>query len=748
VIARGLTNNLRRGSEALLLFRCRNRLVDLLLTVVVATAVVWSRFALLADGPWEWDEVAFARGVLEFDLAAYFPHPPGYPGWLAVGHLLTPLAGGASMVALQWASAAFSVTALWLLAALGRKVAPPSVAVAAALVVLAAPGPWLYAERGFSSTAASVLALGAAVVAAYGLQGRRPTAFTLFVAAAFLVRPNLLPPLAVLWVGVASVVRPWRRLVPGVGLAVAAGLVAVGLMVRAQGGWEAFITPFFSHSQRHFSRLVGNVAGYPELGLIKGLGGGLAATLVLVAAAVGLFVWWRRVGRRAAVLWIAVLVVAVAQLVWMQNRTYCRYSVGAQMALAPLVAGTAALAPPVVGCAGLLALAGWFSVGSLPLVHEQHTTQLAGWRALQLAEKEALRDGRTVVVESELHLFASYLWHLLDRKGVATPPRVLAPWDPGPWAGLEGSWLVAAVHRPFFPDSVYGREIGFGGLSAELRPLTQQRFLDAWVIDDPPLPIEGWWPGERLPSGRRFMWGSAGAELLVPPLPVGAKLGIGLRPAPGPEPLIVELNSREVARFDGEGGERRLWIEVGPTWAGVVSTLRFSRSESFAPGGGDTRQLAVQLFEVRALHPQRRWEGAVVHPWQRSALRVQLEGAYEAEDFGEAGEGVWLGPSARLTVPAGAGTLRLRLWAPRPSPPRTQILLAGRPVTGVLDIGSRPGEVEVLVVLGALEDGSVKLELVSDPYVPSVNGGDDHRELGVVLSGVRFEPLDEPDKAT
>ena len=129
---------LGRGSEALLLFRCRNRLVDLALTVLVATVVVWSRFALLADGPWEWDEVAFARGVLEFDLAAYFPHPPGYPGWLAVGHLLTPLAGGASMVALQWASAAFSVTALWLLAALGRKVAPPSVAVAAAVMVLAA----------------------------------------------------------------------------------------------------------------------------------------------------------------------------------------------------------------------------------------------------------------------------------------------------------------------------------------------------------------------------------------------------------------------------------------------------------------------------------------------------------------------------------------------------------------------------------------------------------------------------------
>jgi len=122
-------------------------------TSVTALLVAFSRFAYLANGPWEWDEVAFARGVLDFDLAAYFPHPPGYPGWLAVGHLLTPIVGE-PMVALQAASAAFSVAALWLLAALGRRVAHPSVAAAAAVLVLVAPGPWLYAMRGFSTTAA------------------------------------------------------------------------------------------------------------------------------------------------------------------------------------------------------------------------------------------------------------------------------------------------------------------------------------------------------------------------------------------------------------------------------------------------------------------------------------------------------------------------------------------------------------------------------------------------------------------
>ncbi|MBD3853677.1 MAG: hypothetical protein IFJ96_02755, partial [Acidobacteria bacterium] len=197
--------------DALLLFRLPRRLPDVLLTSATAALLIWSRFAYLANGPWEWDETLFARGILHFELAAHFPHPPGFPGWLAIGQALMPIVGD-PLLALQLASAAFSVIALWLLAALGRRVAPPAVAVAAALVVLAAPGPWLYAVRGFSTTAAAVLALGAAVVAAGGLEGRRVSAFSILVTASFLVRPNLLPVLALLWIGVAWSVRPRRRL--------------------------------------------------------------------------------------------------------------------------------------------------------------------------------------------------------------------------------------------------------------------------------------------------------------------------------------------------------------------------------------------------------------------------------------------------------------------------------------------------------------------------------------------------------
>jgi hypothetical protein len=722
-----------------LLFRLQNTTLDTVATVATALLVFISRFAYLANGPWEWDETLFARGILHFELAAHFPHPPGFPGWIAIGHCLTPVVGD-PLLALQIASAAFSVVALWVLAALGRRVSPPAVAVAAAMVVLAAPGPWLYSVRGFSSTAASVLALAAAAVAAGGLRGQRLTFFTLLVTASFLVRPNLLPVLGLLWLGVVWSERPLRRLVPGVLGATAAVAVAVMLMVRAEGGWDAFVAPFFAHSQRHFSRLAGNLGGYAELGLVKGLGGVLPATVLLLAAFCGAVVWARRVGRRGAVLWLSVLLVAVAQLMWMQNRTTGRYAVGVQMALAPLIAGAASLVPPAAGCTGLLLLSGWLGAGSHPLVEEQHETELPAWRAVNRARKDALQTGRTVILEPELHPFASYLWHLLERRGEPMPQKILSPWDPEPWAGVDGSWLVATVHRHLYPDAPRGRERFWGGVSAQLRPLTQQRFLEAWVIEDPPLPLEGWWPRERGLDGRGFMWGGPGAELLLPPMAIGSEFGCALRPASGADPMAVLIDGTTVANMDGDASEERLWIAVEEGMAGRPTHLSFERARGFPPSRGDSRPLSVQVFEVRILSSVDGWGGPVVHPWQRDALRIEVEGVYDGESFPDVGEGTWLKPRAVVRIPALRGQLRLRLWAPRPTPPRTVIRVGGQRVAGPFEIGTRPGIFEVEIPLGVLPGGQLEIEIVSESYRPADAGSGDQRRLGVVLSHLEFVP--------
>jgi hypothetical protein len=726
--------------DSLLLYRFPRKWLDLVATVTTALLVFASRFVYLADGPWEWDETLFARGILHFELAAHFPHPPGFPGWLAIGHLLMPMTRD-PLLALQMASAAFSVVALWPLAALGRKVAPPPIAVAASLVVLAAPGPWLFAVRGFSTTAAAVLALGAAAIVADGMKGGRLTTFTLLVSASFLVRPILLPALVVLWLGSVWGVRPLRRVLPGLAVGGAAVVVSVAAMARAEGGWAAFVAPFVAHSERHFSRLVDNLGGFPELGLVKGLGGTAPASVVLALAVLGIVVWGRRVSWRAAILWALVLTVAVAQLIWLQNRTTARYAVGVQMALAPLVAGAAATLPPAAGCAGLLALAGWFGATSQPLVEEQHTTQLPAWRAVLQAQERAARSGRTVVVESELHPFASYLWHLLEWRGQTTPPKVLSPWDPEvPWPGIDGRWLVATIHRHFYPDGLRGRQEYWGGVSAELEPLTQQRFLEAWVIEDPPLPLTGWWPRERTPEGRYFMWSAPGAELLLPPLDRGTELTMAVRPAPGAEPVNLLLNGKAWATVEGRSDEQKVSRPLSLEETGRVSRFVVERRRGYPPGNGDSRALALQVFEVRALTPGAGWKASVVRPWQRQVSHIELEGAHHAESFGVHGMGVWLGPHAVLRLPAGAGAIRLRLWAPRPTPPRTVVRVAGRHAAGPLEIAPKPAKYVVDVQPGDAVDGRLEIEIISESFVPANHGSGDTRKLGVVLSEVEFVP--------
>ncbi|MDX2435576.1 MAG: hypothetical protein QNL88_00875 [Acidobacteriota bacterium] len=733
--------------SGLLLFGLPNRALDAVATVVVASALVVSRFGFLANGPWEWDETLFARGILHFELAAHFPHPPGFPGWLAIGHLLTPLTGD-PLLALQLASAAFSVAALWALAAIGRQVASPPVAAAAALALLAAPGPWLYAVRGFSTTAASVLALAAAAVLVGGLGGHRVTVFTLLVSASFLVRPHLLPALVVLWLAGMWSVRPLRRILPGVGIGFSAGVIAVLMMVRAEGGWSAFVAPFVAHSQRHFSRLAGNLGSYADLGLVKGLGGVLPATLLFSLAVAGLTVWARRRGRRSAMVWLLVLAVVVAQLVWLQNRTYGRYAVGAQMALAPLVAAAAATVPPTAAVAGLLGLTAWFGMSSLPLVSEQHTTQLPAWQAVQESLAGALEDGKTVVLESELHPFASYLWHLLESRGEPTPPWVLSPWDPEPWAGVDRAWLVATVHRRLYPDPLFGMERRWAGVSDALQPLTQQRFLEAWVLSDTPLPIRGIWPAERTAAGRRFMWGASDAVVELPPLAGGTDLGLTLRPAPGPDPVTVRWAGAEAIVVVGQAEETRLRLKVSPGHADLISTVAIERARGFAPGSEDRRLLAAQIFEMRAVDSGRSWTGSVAQNWQRDALQVELVGAFKAEVFAVEGEGVWLSPRAVLRVPAGAGTLRLRLWAPRPTPSQTVLSIGGEWALGPLDITPQPMEVEIDLTKGTSPDGRIAIEILSQKFEPAAHGLNDSRELGVVLSRVTFVAtsahLDQP----
>jgi hypothetical protein len=750
----GATRASRPGSAiwTLRLWGLSDPRLDIALTVAVVLVLVWSRFALLPSGPWEWDETLFARGILRFDLRAHFPHPPGFPLWLALGYLVQPLVSE-PLHGLQLLSSAASVLTLWPLCYLGRRAAPAPIATATALAFMFAPGVWMHSMRGFSATPAAFFALWAAAVAVAGLSGRRATFFTILLTASFLIRPILLPSLGLLWLAGALAVRPRKRLFPGVVIGGAAIVSATVAMILLQGSWASFAAAFADHANRHFNALVNNQGGFNELGIVKGLGGGWIAFTVLVLCALGLVVWARRVGRGAALAWLVVLAVSVAQLFWLQDRAYPRYAVPFQMAAAPLVAAAAGtLASPVGALAGVAFLASYLGITAYPIVVEQHSTMMSGWQALRFAVDLAQRDGFQLVVEPGLLPFTSYLqevdlshgkhWNFDVFQAPASPASGDIPTKP---------YLVVTDYPDRYLDPPLGKVWRFGEVSRELEPLTQQRFISSEVIEGAPLGMSGWRHPAHDERSILFMWGGPDAELILPPFPAGSRLGMDVEPTIGPAPLEVQLNGTAVAEVAGDAPRVRLWFPPGLLHHDTTNEVLFPRFEAYPPSSEPDSLAALRLSGLRVMAPSLPWNGSLVTAADRRALDVavgagtapltgaRLTGTYRPERF-PSGTAAWTQPKATLEFPAAPGTLTLTLWAPRPTPADLEVWVNGELFAGPLEVATDPQPLILAFGENATKTGRIDLELRSKPYTPQASANE-NRTLGIVLQAMRFQSL-------
>ena len=249
-----------------------------------------------------------------------------------------------------------------------------------------------------------------------------------------------------------------------------------------------------------------------------------------------------------------------------------------------------------------------------------------------------------------------------------------------------------------------------------------------------------WWEPERAPNGEWFVWGGAAAEVSLPPLPRGTRLEIDVMPHRGQAPLEVLLNGKKVTQIDGNTPRKRYWVAEELVASEARGRLQFARSQGYVPSDRDLRPLAVQLFGVRAIGQGVRWGGGLAAEEERQRTLIKATGVLDAEVFPE-GRGVWTKPQAGVFVPAGVGTLTIRLWAPRPKPPVLEISVLGKVVAGPLEVGHDPIEVEVPVTAAMVAKGGVELALKATPFCPAKEGGSaDTRELGVVLSHIRFTP--------
>ena len=714
-----------------------DRRLDLAVTAAAAAVLAASRLLLLANGPWEQDEAIFARSLLDFAPLQHFPHPPFFPGWLALGSLLAPLVGE-PLVALQLLSALASLLTLWPLAYLARRAAPAPLALACALGVQFLPGAWVFAVRGFSCTAAAFLALlAAAWLCRGGLAGARFLGFSAVIAAAFLVRPVLAPVLAVLWVAGAWRLRPRLQVVGGAALGLAIAVLGFLPFVVATGGPAGFVKAFSGHAGEHLGAVSATAAALADLGVVAAFGGVAGAAVAGALAVAGVAVWGARNGWRSAALYAALLVLLLALLLLAHVPTFPRYAVPLVLAVAPLIAAALAVLPTVAGTAVALALTAAAAVTWLPVLREQHATRFPMWSAALLATETAHAAATPTRPLGGMGgwAFVSYADALARARGGAgaTPPP--ARWAPrGGGSVSEPHWVVATSSWAGVLPWERTRELGrFAGVSPRAERLTQHRFLTGFAVADLPLLRGTWWPPEKDGAGRVFAWCSSRSSMVLPAVEPFEPLLLTVRAARGELPLKVSVNRKLALAVSGSGALETHRIPSDALFTDRPNTIELDRDKTYPPNERDRRPLAAAVYVVTSA----RVSGAAVSLGDAERLRalgVTLHGFFGKETFRDGVVGRWSQPSAAIELPALAGRYGLTMLAPRPVEARAELRVGDTLVGGpwVVPTVARSYEFELPAAL--VRGPTVRLELRVTPYATPALPKRPSRTLGAVVA--------------
>ena len=214
-------------------------------TPALALLVALTRWPALSRTLWDWDEANFALAVLDFDVTAHHPHPPGFPLFIALAKLI-PFDAFHALQAIAFVSSLFVFPAMLFLARELRMA--PRTAVAAALLLSFFPNVWLFGGTAFSDVPSMVLAVTACALL---LRGRGSSgalvagAVVLAIAAGF--RPqNLL--IGFVPAILALRARPKAAIA---GAVLGAGILAAsyGFAAEASGGWEAYRETLAHHER-------------------------------------------------------------------------------------------------------------------------------------------------------------------------------------------------------------------------------------------------------------------------------------------------------------------------------------------------------------------------------------------------------------------------------------------------------------------------------------------------------------------
>lgn len=536
---------------------------------ITALVVALTRWFALSKTLWDWDEALFGLALLDYDVAAYHPHPPGFPLFVALAKLI-PADAFHAVQSIAFIASLFVFPAAFFLARELR--ANTFVAVAAGLVLAFSPNVWFYGGTALSDVPSMVLSLCACALLLRGCRDPRALlagAIVLGIAAG--VRPqNLLIGFVPLLVAFLC-----RRRTALIGALIAAAIVLVsyGIAAAASGGWSVYAETLAHHEQ-----------------YIRKTDSFLSPIRPSLLRVVDDFFFWPY---RAPAINIAIVVLALIALVRRRAHTFAalaifgpfclfawlyldfhsasRFSI-AYMPLFAILAAEGIDATRQARLAILAALVALMIGWTWPGLWIAHTTPSPPAAAIDVIR--ASDPASTIVyVDERVAPHAALLLHDYERRETKT---------------LTAPGVMHERGRVFLLREGGGQ---FTREPVPLASIVRPRYFEASAIPARRVTFGDGWYGEEGPPRAPFRWMGERAYLLLPP---GEKLTLRLA-VPVDSEVIISMDGRLLDIIAAKRGTlERTWdIRFGHQL--VIQTSRTVRAD------GDPRALGLRLdgLEIR-----------------------------------------------------------------------------------------------------------------------------------------------------
>ena len=569
-----------------------------------------TRFLARARSLWDWDEALFCLGMRSYDVTQHHPHPPGFPTFIALGHIARVFIHDdfRALQAIVLISSALVFPAMFLLA---RELRMQFATAATAATLFAFfPNVWFFGGTAFSDIPSIVIVVFAVAMLLRGCRDANAyIAGSFLLALAAGMRPQnfvvgLVPGLIATWYRAR---QNWRDVFFAAIIGTAFVAIAFGAAAHVTGSAAAYLEAVRDHSAyitrvdsfrsperpplwRLFDRFFLKQYDAPPLSVATSL-------FVLISAAGAI----RRRDRRMLLNLLTFGPFAVMAWLMLDRFSISRFSIGyipmfaifaadgierASAWLGPLLHAGATRVEAVIGAALAIWFFGW-TLPALGTVRRELSPPVLGVAAVRQyvdPQRDQLFVGFAMGPFVEYFLPNYRFLRVQDERAlplsIATPhPYLLAEID----TTMPRGWYFHREHN-------------------RLWNIARRHYFD--VALEPvrlgPRFVSGWYAPER--SGEdEWRWMSSHSVTTLPPTvgPTVLRLqfSVPMEIVPRRPTVTVRLNGAVVDRVAVLQEQESRDYHVRPAARGTVNTLDLSIDQTFNPAkqhaGDDARDLGV-----------------------------------------------------------------------------------------------------------------------------------------------------------